>query len=99
MTGLGPEPRWRSGPPQDLAWAELGDDYVLYHRPSGKTHLLNAASAALLRQVLLEPKDARSAARELADREGAEGHADFVDAVTAALAQLEHLGLIERHHA
>lgn len=99
MSGSGPETRWRSGSPQDLAWAEFDADFVVYHRPSGKTHLLNAASAALLRQVLLEPKDARAAAEELAAGEGAVGDAGFLAAVVAALAQLEHLGLIERCHA
>jgi PqqD family protein of HPr-rel-A system len=94
-----PERRWRTGSPQDLAWAEFGADYVVYHKPSGKTHLLNAASAALLRRVLREPKDARAAADELAAEEGAVGDAGFLAAVAAALAQLEHLGLIERHHA
>ena len=80
----------------DLVWAEFGDDYVVYHKPSGKTHFLNSATALLLAHVLVEPKNAVEAAEELADREEAVGNADFFAAVARALAHLEHLGLVER---
>jgi PqqD family protein of HPr-rel-A system len=90
------ESRWRAGRVEQLVWAELGDDFVVYHRPSGKTHFLNSASAVLLREVLTRPKHASAAADELAAREGAVAESDFVAAVTASLEHLGHLGLIER---
>jgi PqqD family protein of HPr-rel-A system len=92
----GRQAQWRAGPAEDLVWAEFGEDYVVYHRPSGKTHFLNTASAALLREVLVCPQTAVAAAEELAAREAAPADAEFHAAVTAWLVQLEHLGLVGR---
>ena len=89
------EPAWRAGPAQDLVWADFGDDSIVYHRPSGKTHFLNGATALLLKTVLLEPKTARIAAEELAAREQAVGDAEFFATVAASLERLAHLGLVE----
>jgi PqqD family protein of HPr-rel-A system len=89
-------PRWRGGRADELVWAELGDDFVVYHRPSGRTHFFNAATATLLKHVLVEPRSAVAAADELAAREEAVGDAGFFAAVEASLAHLEHLGLVER---
>jgi len=94
----GSETEWRAGPPQDLVWAELGDDYVVYHRPSGRTHFLNSATVALLREVLVGPRNARAAAEELAAREAAAVDAEFFAAVAVSLQHLEHLGLVDRVH-
>ncbi len=90
------EPVWRARQAQDLVWAEFGSDFVVYHRPSGKTHFLNAATAALLREVLIDPKPARAAAAALAAAENAAEDGDFFAAVAGSLAQLEYLGLVER---
>jgi PqqD family protein of HPr-rel-A system len=89
------EARWRAGQPDSLVWAELGDSFVVYHRPSGRTHFLNAATADLLQHVLIEPRTAHNAAEELAAREGSVGDAAFHSAVAASLHHLERLGLIE----
>jgi PqqD family protein of HPr-rel-A system len=93
------EPEWRAGPAQDLIWVDFGDDCIVYHRPSGKTHFLNGASALLLKTVLLEPKTARVAAEELAACEQAVGDAEFFATVAESLEQLAHLGLVERSGA
>jgi PqqD family protein of HPr-rel-A system len=90
------EARWRIGPLEDLIWADLDDAYVVYHRPSGKTHFLNDATAELLAQILATPQTARSAGEELASREGATGDDAFFTAVAESLVRLEYLGLIER---
>ena len=87
---------WRAGPARELAWSALGDAYVVYHRPSGRTHFLNAATADLLEHVLAEPRTAEDAAEALATREGAPGSSEFFAAVAQSLALLEHLGLVER---
>jgi len=52
--------------------------HVLYHRPSGQTHFLNEGGALLLRECLLEPRDAVQAARALADLQGAEPDPQFL---------------------
>ena len=90
------ETRWRAGPAHDLVWSELGDTYVVYHRPSGRTHFFNAATADLLEHVLSVPRTARAAANELAAREDAAADPQFNALVADSLEHLAHLGLIER---
>ena len=90
------ETRWRARPGHDLVWSQLGDTYVAYHRPSGRTHFFNAATADLIEHVLGVPRTVRAAADELAAREEAAADAAFVAAVADTLARLAHLGLIER---
>lgn len=87
---------WRARPAHEFVSSQLGDDYAVYHRPSGRTHFLNAAAADLLERVLLQPRTAAAAAAELAAGEGAPGSAEFVAVVAESLSRLEYLGLIER---
>jgi PqqD family protein of HPr-rel-A system len=87
---------WRSLEPGNVLWAEWDGEYVLYHRPSGKTHFVNAATVQLLKTVLLEPKSARAAALELAAGEAADADDEFCAEVAALLERLEHVGLVER---
>ena len=49
---------WRAVPADQLAWADWGSGHALYHRPLGKTHFLNSAGAALLRELLANPGEA-----------------------------------------
>lgn len=86
-------PQWRAVPREQLAWLSFDEQCVVYHRPSGKTHFLNAASAQLIREVLLEPRTAGSAAAGLA---GVEAGPDYVELVTGLLLRLEELGLVVR---
>jgi PqqD family protein of HPr-rel-A system len=89
--------RWQSGPAEQFAWSKLDDDaYAVYHRPSGKTHVMNAASVDLLTHVLTLPRSARAAAEELAAREGSVAEPEFFATIAESLRYLEHLGLIER---
>jgi PqqD family protein of HPr-rel-A system len=87
---------WQSRDPENVLWAHWDDDYVLYHRPSGKTHFVNAATAQLLTSVLREPKSASAAADELAAAQEAAGDAEFFSEVARLLERLEHVGLVER---
>jgi PqqD family protein of HPr-rel-A system len=88
--------RWRARPEHELVWARFDDEYVAYHRPSGKTHYLNAAAATLLTKVLAEPKSAAAAADDLAVAQDAPGDGAFFGEVADLLQHLEHLGLVER---
>ena len=89
-------PRWRSRSPDEIVWAVFGDDYVAYHRPSGKTHFLNAASQLLIRDILSEPTTFSEIADEFAS-EATDVHADaYLEQMRAMLDRLEHLGLVER---
>ena len=87
---------WRSRPPEEIVWAVFGNDYVAYHRPSGKTHFLNAASQLLIRDILTEPTALSAIADEFAS-EITDSHADaYLEQMRAMLDRLEHLGLVER---
>jgi len=90
------ETRWRSGPAHELVWSDLGDTYVAYHKPSGRTHFFNVATADLLEHVLAEPCSARAAAEKLAAHQDAAADTAFVATVAESLAHLAHLGLIKR---
>ena len=72
-----------------------GDEYVVYHHPSGKTHLLNEGSALLLRRVLNTPKDVASAARELAELQGGLLDERFIGHVGELIVRFDELGLVE----
>jgi PqqD family protein of HPr-rel-A system len=89
-------PAWCSIEPHDNLWAHWDDDYVIYHRASGKTHFVNAATAELLNNILLVPKTAVAAAEELAASQEASGDAAFFAEVARLLERLEYAGLVER---
>lgn len=91
--------RWRSAPEEEFLWAEWDREYVLYHRPSGQTHFINAASAALLQKILLNPVDAQQASRALAAEQLPENPDigfEFTRYVFGLLVRLEELGLVVR---
>jgi PqqD family protein of HPr-rel-A system len=88
--------RWRAATEQALDWAHWDSEYVLYHRPSGLTHLVNDVTATLLREVLTTPCSVDAAAIELAAREGAEIGAEYVEDLLNLVERLEALGLVER---
>ena len=87
---------WLGAEAGDCQWANWDDTLVLLHRPSGKTHFVNQATGLLLQRVLLQPRTAPAAARELAQAQGVAGDADFVGLVAGLLSRLEELGLARR---
>jgi len=88
--------RWRSIREDDLLWNDWDGEFVVYHRPSGRTHFVNSASADILRNLLSEP----ALAAEVAAAYPAVAESSHPDAhvaeITALLERFEHLGLIER---
>ena len=89
-------PIWRSRSPDEIVWAIFGNDYVAYHRPSGKTHFLNSASQQLICDILTEPTALSVIADEFAS-DVTDSHADtYLEHMKAMLDRLEHLGLVER---
>lgn len=73
-----------------------GDEYVVYHHPSGKTHLLNPASALLVRSVLREPRTPEQAADELARLQHAHSDGRLREHVAGLLSRFAELGLVDR---
>ena len=89
-------PKWRSQTPEDIMWVVYDDDFIAYHRPSGKTHFLNAASYLLVCEILNEPMDFEDIAKEFASND-IDGDPDgYLEEMTSLLDRLEALGLIER---
>ena len=87
---------WRSAPQDDRVWLDWTAGGAVYHRPSGKTHFVNAATVLLLREVLREPTDETSASRALLAAQGLSDQPEFLDHVRRLLLRLEQLGLVER---
>ena len=89
-------PKWQSTSPGDILWVEWERNFVAYHRPSGKTHFLNAASEILLTEILAEPKDAESVADEFSAEVTGDRADEYLEQITSMLERLEQLGLLER---
>lgn len=77
-------------------WADWDDLAVLFHRPSGKTHFVNAATAFLLEQFSDAPLTVEAAARALADAQGRGVDDELGASVADTVQRLLELGLIER---
>lgn len=97
-----PVARWRACEPGAIVWVCWDDDFVAYHRPSGKTHFLNTSSHYLLSDLLLEPRDAEAVRRAFeAPAANTDGNTDddsddLQREVESLLDHFEQLGLIER---
>lgn len=89
---------WRSAAAADCVWADWDGDYVLFHRPSGRTHFVNAATAVLLQHVLAEPKNVEDASLELAASwpDGYSHSPALRRHVEELLVRLEELALVTR---
>lgn len=77
-------------------WADWDDLSVLYHRPSGKTHFINASTAFLLECLAEAPAGVESAAMALAAAQSRVADDELRSEVSDTLLRLEELGLIER---
>ena len=78
--------RWVAAAPASLDWACWDDDCVLFHRPSGKTHFINAPTAQLLRVLQSSPLTF--------DEICAQVHLDAAD-TRELLSRLDELGLVQ----
>lgn len=68
---------------------------MIYHRPSGKTHFVNAAAAFLLDHLLEGPATVEAAAQALAAAQARTADDPLRADVAGTLLRLEELGLIE----
>lgn len=89
-------PEWRSRSPDEIIWSIFDGDFIAYHRPSGKTHFLNAASYVLITEVLKESCDVDAVAAVFTDEEKGVRSPDVVAGFRSLLEHLEILGLIDR---
>ena len=86
---------WRSNA-DDCIWAIFDDACVVFHRPSGKTHFLNAAGHRLLTEILDQPERTVAIAHKLAISGSGETGAEDMEEVHTMLVRFEYLGLVDR---
>ncbi|MGD2081621.1 MAG: HPr-rel-A system PqqD family peptide chaperone [Chromatiales bacterium] len=86
---------WTSGTDlRDLLWETWDDEHFVFNPRSGETHVLNELAGAMLRALAERPRTAAELTAEF--REGLSGtDQDVEHAVTALLAQLDQLGLVD----
>ncbi len=89
-------PKWCSCRPDQITWAIFEQDYIAYHRPSGKTHFLNEASFLLIREILAEPQSLDTIIKEFVSVENEANPAPYASQMRAMLDHLEDFGLVER---
>jgi PqqD family protein of HPr-rel-A system len=87
---------WHAVLPDDLLWARFGDAYVVHHKRSGLTHLVDSVMAALLRDALREPCTLEDAAADLAVAQGRIVDDAALAAFADVVGRLEALGLVRR---
>lgn len=86
---------WRCADPAHCIWADWDDLGVIYHRASGKTHFINAATAFLLEELAARPLTVDAAAQALAAAQESALSDEFRAEVEGTLLRLEELGLID----
>ena len=87
---------WRSRAPHEIVWFDIAPDFVAFHRPSGKTHFLNAASKLLLTDTLIESANLPFILDAISAEPADERDEDFPQQMIAMLEHFESLGLVEK---
>ncbi len=78
----------------DLHWREWDDQFIVFHPPSGDTHLLNDAAARMLRRLGSGPATIDDLVGAVAEGD-AETAPDLPKRVAGYLLWFDDLGLIE----
>jgi PqqD family protein of HPr-rel-A system len=87
--------RWKVTAPTLLCWAQFGDKWAIYHRPSGKTHFVSAGAARLLRELLLHPLTVNEVLPALLAAASTTEQEEINATTGELLLRLEELGLVE----
>jgi PqqD family protein of HPr-rel-A system len=80
----------------EIRWVEWEQDFSLFDRGTGLTHLLNAFPIEILRILAQEPRTTEGVADVLADACGVESDQSWQSRVSETLTGLEALGLVDR---
>jgi PqqD family protein of HPr-rel-A system len=88
--------RWRRSPECQLSWVCYDDEYVVYHRPSGRTHFLNFATYRLLAHILTSPVSLDEVTEAFTSSSKPADESLIRDELGLTLKHLEALGLVER---
>ena len=87
---------WRAAPPDQFIRCDWDDNYIVFHRPSGLTHVLNGAMFHLLDSILREPAGLSAAMDRLSDMGGDQASCVTRGQMIDLILRLEHLGLVRR---
>lgn len=91
----GASPIYRALDPEEFAAPMVVEDFTLiYHRPSGQTHLLAEPAPEILWALRQGDADAAELLRRLARDHGLDSEGDAEAVIAARLAELSELGLI-----
>ena len=86
--------KWRINSPKSIHIKHWGDEAVVYDTVSGNTHLVGAAAAHILAQILASPSDAGTLTQALFPTEEQQPVNDAMEKVESILAQLADIALI-----
>jgi PqqD family protein of HPr-rel-A system len=87
--------KWRAISTQAVYLRSWDDEFVIYNRLSGDTHLLGAAAGHILTALQRAPSDETSLTESLCKSLHAEPSPDMSLQIQAVLADLHKLALIE----
>lgn len=90
------DPRFVADPPADRRAVLFEGLTILYHRPSGATHVLAPPAPEVLDALAAGPADASEIVARLAADHEVTGEGALNDIVSARLAELEVAGLVRR---
>jgi len=88
--------KYRPAPEQDLIWHPLDSMTLLFHRPSGITHMLAEPAPAILQVMADAPLSAAEIAVRLTSAFDIDPDLETETIVQARLAELFDLGLVDR---
>jgi len=78
-----------------FAWRFWDDEYIVFNRGSGDTHLLDRLAGETLRLIERAPADGRQLTHRIADVFDLEPDADLESHVEGLLGKFQALGLIQ----
>ena len=90
---------WRLRDRSSLRWRQWDARLILFHIPSGDTHLLEQSAGEALLLLVEGPRDTSSLVRELAARLRCEANADLAVSINGLLEELEEFGVVEAGEA
>ena len=89
-------PRFVVDPPDERPSVEVEGMTILYHRPSGITHVVAPPVPELLRALAAGPADAGEIVARLAEQHDIAGEGGLEEIVAARLDELAAAGLVRR---
>jgi PqqD family protein of HPr-rel-A system len=93
------DPLWGFSRWEDLTWVQWEQDYSVFDRLTGETHLLNELPAEILRRLARKPQTLDSLAEDLAGECGFRSDAAWRERIAAIVRNLETLELLHKMNA